>query len=168
MHQNALNSRLNWAENGRFLEQFRYTIIASQLLNDVPIPGIYKRQIHLQSVHNSIRDFYEDAETIAFSWLGLSITALAAFALVWSIHLARNVALWTPRVWPLVVAPLVAAMASLFLYLYLRRHWLHWIRSQAVKSACTLVGGAQYLDAALSASVNWIQEVELVCRGYNM
>lgn len=96
------------------------------------------------------------------------MTALAAFALAWSIHSARSVTLSTWKVGPLMVAPLVAAIASLFLYLYLRRHWLHWIRSQAVESASALVAGAQNLDAALSASVNLIQEVELACRGYNM
>ncbi|KAL9015357.1 MAG: hypothetical protein Q9173_000024 [Seirophora scorigena] len=59
-------------------------------------------------------------------------------------------------------------MVCSILYMYFRRQWLYWIRAQAVESASTLVTSAQNLDAAVSASVNLIQEVELVCRGYRI
>lgn len=96
------------------------------------------------------------------------MTASAAFAAAWSVHWARTVALSTSQIWPLVLALAVVTTLSSIFYLYSRRQWLHWIRSQAVESASTLVAGAQNLDAAVSASVNLIQEVELVCRGYRM
>lgn len=168
LFQSALNSRLGWAEKGRFLEQFRYTIIASQLLNDVPNPGIYKRQDSLQSAGNGLLGPDQDGQKLAFSWIGISVTASAAFAWVWSIHWTRKVATSTSRMWPLLLVPTVAIMICSVLYLYCRRQWLHWVRSQAVESASTLVAGAQNLDAAVSASINLIQEVELISHGYRM
>ncbi|KAL8963609.1 MAG: hypothetical protein Q9193_000152 [Seirophora villosa] len=164
----VVNSRLGWAENARFLEKFRYTVIASQLLNDVPNPAIYKRQTIAQDVENGFSSVDHEGQQVTFSLLGLSGTTTAAFALAWFIHWTRNVATPTSRAWSLILAPVVAIMVCSILYMYFRRQWLYWIRAQAVESASTLVSSAQNLDAAVTASVNLIQEVELVCRGYRI
>lgn len=168
LSQSTINSRLGWADNGRFLEKFRYTIIASQLLNEVPNPGVYKRQTTSREPEANFSNDDKDGHSAAFSCSGLSLTVLAAFALTWSIQWTRNVAQSTLSTWPLVITPAVAIAICSVLYVYFRRQWLHWIRSQAVESASTLAAGAQNLDAAISASVNLIQEVELICRGYRM
>ncbi|KAL9057735.1 MAG: hypothetical protein Q9206_002233 [Seirophora lacunosa] len=168
LFQSVVNSRLGWAENARFLEKFRYTVIASQLLNDVPNPGIYKRQTIAQDVENGFSSVDHEGQQVTFSLLGLSGTTTAAFALAWFIHWTRNVATPTSRAWSLILAPVVAIMVCSIIYMYFRRQWLHWIRAQAVESASTLVTSAQNLDAAVTASVNLIQEVELVCRGYRI
>ena len=57
---------------------------------------------------------------------------------------------------------------ALALYYYFRRQWLHYLRVQAIESASSLTTNAQYFDAAASAGITLIQEVELVSRGYNM
>lgn len=168
LFQSVVNSRLGWAENARFLEKFRYTVIASQLLNDVPNPGMYKRQTIAQDVENGFSSVDHEGQQVTFSLLGLSGTTTAAFALAWFTHWTRNVATPTSRAWSLILAPVVAIMVCSILYMYFRRQWLYWIRAQAVESASTLVTSAQNLDAAVTASVNLIQEVELVCRGYRM
>lgn len=165
---NALDSKLGWVENGRFLEQFRYTIIASQLLNDIYNPGIYKRPTPLEKPEADYLAIEEDAQVAALSWTGLFLTASAAFILVWSIHWTRNAAQSTPSIWSLVLTPVVAFTIFSILYVYFRRQWLHWIRRQAVESASTLVASAQNLDAAVSAAINLVQEVELVYRGYGI
>ncbi|KAL8943132.1 MAG: hypothetical protein Q9216_001262 [Gyalolechia sp. 2 TL-2023] len=164
----ALDAKLGWAENGRFLERFRYTIIASQLLNDRYNPGIYKRHITSSRPEADCLDTDKDVRVAAFSWLGLASTALAAFVLVWSIHWTRDAARSTTRIWSLVLTPAVALTVCSVFYVYFRSKRLHWIRSQAVESASTLVEGAQNLDAVVSASINLIQEIELVYRGYRM
>lgn len=166
--QSVVNSRLGWVENGRFLEQFRYTIIASQLLNEVPNPGIYKRQNSLQGVDEAFPSVDPGEHRDVYSLIGLLATTLAAFALTWSIHWVRNVATSTPQAWPLVLALAIAIVVSSILYMYFRRHWLHWIRTQAVESASAMVTAARNCDAAVSASINLVQEVELVHRGYRM
>lgn len=56
----------------------------------------------------------------------------------------------------------------LFIYYYFRHQWLQNLRIQAVESASSLTTSAQEFDAAASAGIAFIQEVELVSRGYNM
>lgn len=53
-------------------------------------------------------------------------------------------------------------------YAFTRRQWLKYVRHQAVEAASILVTNAQSFDSAASASVVFIQEVELVSRGYRM
>ena len=54
------------------------------------------------------------------------------------------------------------------LYYYFRRQWLQFLRVQAIEGASSLTTNAQDFDAAASAGITLIQEVELVSRGYNM
>lgn len=58
-------------------------------------------------------------------------------------------------------------MAVIF-YASAKRQWLKYLRHQAVEGASELVGNAQSFDSAASASIVFIQEVELVSRGYRM
>lgn len=62
----------------------------------------------------------------------------------------------------------VAVAITLTLYYYFRRQCLHYLRIQAIESASSLTTNAQDFDAAVSAGITLIQEVELVSRGYNM
>lgn len=62
---------------------------------------------------------------------------------------------------------LVPVLGVLF-YAFARRQWLKYLRHQAVDAAVLLIGNAQGFDSAASASVVFIQEVELVSRGYRM
>ncbi|KAL8929634.1 MAG: hypothetical protein Q9172_000430 [Xanthocarpia lactea] len=164
----ALNARLGWTENSRFLEQFRYTIIASQLLNDVPNAGVHKRHNTCQISDSDRPNADNNDEAVTFSWTGLALTALAAFALAWSVHWTRSFVETTSHRWPLVLTPTVAVLICSFFYLFFRRQWLYWLRDQVSRSASTLVTDARNLDAVVSASINLIQEVELVSRGYRI
>ncbi|KAI4238265.1 MAG: hypothetical protein LQ349_001231 [Xanthoria aureola] len=164
----ALNARLGWTENHRFLEQFRYTIIASQLLNDVPNQGAHKLRHAFRISDTSRPEVDTHDEPLAFSWTGLALTGLAAFTLAWSVHFTRNCAESTSHRWRLVLTPTVAVIICSVLYLFFRRQYLYWLRDQVSRSVSILVTDAQDLDLIVSASINLIQEVELVCRGYRI
>ena len=164
MGQKALNSRLGRADNTRFLEQFRYIIVASQLLSE-----------HLYQGHpGDTGPVHETESPIAaphlgrFTLTGAIITAASAFGLAWVIHWARgdqNSNASSGRV--IVVVILFVALAILG-YAYVRRQWLQYLRQQTLTEASKFVAKAQRLDVAISASVALIQEVELVSRGYRM
>ena len=100
--------------------------------------------------------------------LGLSVTGATAFALVWSVRWLhdRTVLPHNPSQICLFAAAVLAI--TLTLYYYSRRQWLHYLRIQAIESASSLTASAQDFDAAASAGITLIQEVELVSRGYNM
>jgi hypothetical protein len=53
-------------------------------------------------------------------------------------------------------------------YAFARRQWLKLLRNQSIHAASVFVANAQAFDASASASVVFIQEVELVSRGYRM
>jgi hypothetical protein len=57
---------------------------------------------------------------------------------------------------------------AIVFYAFAKRQWLKYLRHQAVEGASELVGNAQTFDSAASASIVFIQEVELVSRGYRM
>ena len=56
----------------------------------------------------------------------------------------------------------------LILYYYFRQQWLHYLRTQAIEGASSLTTNARDFDAAASAGITLIQEVELVSRGYTL
>lgn len=165
--QSAINSRLGRSENAHFLEQFRYTIVASQLLSGHANPTSY----NLSSAHHGIStESPQNGEnhTLGFSLVGLCSTILSAFAVVWLIHWVRSIIQTSNSRWVVCLAYGLIGITLFALYAFVRRQWLKYIRAQAVDSASLLITNAQSLDAATSAAITLIQEVELVSRGYRL
>ena len=165
--QSALNSQLGRSENARFLEQFRYTVVASQLLNEHANTSYHNPLSTIQRPQPEI-----DRETLTYqakiSPAGLSITAALACVLAWSVGWLRRAVLADSSKRTLYVASAITLLALACLYVYLRRLWLQYVRSKVIESATALVADAQGFDAASSAALTLIQEVELVSRGYRM
>ena len=165
--QSVLNSRLGRSDHAHFLEQFRYIIVASQLLNDHAKPIAYN-PLHGYK-DSDLTAISEGGESkYAFSWWGICSTAVAAFAVAWSMHWVRVFLRAKSSKLAICLIFTFTAITSVGLYIFLRRHWLQYLRTQAVDSASTLVSNTQSLNAAISAAIMLIQEVELVSRGYRM
>lgn len=105
----------------------------------------------------------------AFGIQSAIVTGTASFTIAWFLNnwgrprpdlgfSARRLALL------IVLVPLL----GMAMYALARRQWLKYLRQQAVQAAAHLVSNAQGFDSAASASVVFIQEVELVSRGYQM
>ncbi|KAI4255698.1 MAG: hypothetical protein LQ352_002447 [Teloschistes flavicans] len=150
------------------LFDFRYTIIASQLLNDVPNSTIYTRHHATQNLDFGQQNLDTDAQVVQFTWPGLALTVLTAFSFAWLVQWMKAIAQSTSQGWPMVLTPITVVATCFFLYVHFRQQWLHWLRDQAVQNASTLVASAQDFQVAASSSINLIQEVELVCRGYRV
>lgn len=98
---------------------------------------------------------------------GAVVTAATSFFLVWVIHWSR------PRAgslspWRVLVLVIVLPIVGIGFYAFARRQWLKFLRHQAVQAANAFIGNAKGFDSVVSASVLFIQEVELVSRGYRM
>lgn len=100
--------------------------------------------------------------------MGLCTTGLAAFLLAWSIRWIRSAGQAYLSGWRLCLIISVALVALMVFYALFRRQWLHYIRAQVVETASSLTVNAQSFDAAAAAAITWIQEVELVSRGFRM
>lgn len=160
--QSAVATTLDRADNSKFLERFRYTIVASQLLSGHSILGQHV------SVQSSKIPMGIDQDPTTPSQTGLIITAVGALGIAWFIswlygggytHLTKK------RVAVFVVVLAVAGIAS---QAYIRQQWLKWVREQALAEIANFVSKAQDFDSASSAAVALVQEVELVSRGYRL
>ncbi|KAL9070607.1 MAG: hypothetical protein Q9161_004778 [Pseudevernia consocians] len=163
----AVHSRLGWTENALFLEQFRYIIVASQLLNEHSNPKAYRRRTFPAPTGDASPQWRKDRNFVP-SRKGLSLTGATAFALAWSVRWLQSRAIGPYDPSHICLFASAAFAITLTLYYYLRRQWLHYLRIQAIESASSLTTNAQDFDAAASAGITLIQEVELVSRGYNI
>lgn len=139
-------------------------IVASQLLNEHSAPS-YTSASDVQSVKQPAT---LPSLSTTFGTQGAIVTACTSFSIVWLLHWSRSKTgsgVSLKKVGLLLV--LVPAVGVLF-YVFAKRQWLKYLRHQAVEAAGAFIGNAQGFDHAASASVVFIQEVELVSRGYRM
>lgn len=162
-----MNSKIARSDNQQFLEQFGYTIVASQLLNEYSAPS-YSAATSILRNNTPETESQNVSPTASFGVHGAIFTAGASFAIVWLLNWTRS-AQNTGSGFRRGIAFILflLAVAAVF-YAFAKRQWLKYLRHQAVQSASELVGNAQTFDSAASASIVFIQEVELVSRGYRM
>lgn len=164
MFQKVVNSRLGRADNARFLERFRYLIVASQLLNIHSYLG--------QTAYAPSRDaavpLPDAPHTGAFTVAGAAATASSAFLLAWLIHWAKGGASSTASKGRTVVLLIIMVLFAMASYTYMRRQWLQYLRQQSLAEISEFIVKAHVFDTAAAGALTLVQEVELVSRGYRM
>ncbi|WPH02387.1 Hypothetical protein R9X50_00525000 [Acrodontium crateriforme] len=163
----AVNSRLGRADNAKFIEHFRYIIVASQLVNE------YLDHGSLQPSTLPIRgkDGAQDGKETAFGKInpqGAAAAAFLAFGLVYSIHWIRNIRADFLSKSRILFALAFVGLGAVIGYAHLRRQWLKFLRRDAVNTVSSLTNGWQAFEVAASAILSFIQEVELVSKGYRI
>lgn len=155
-------SRIDRVDNLKFIEQFRYTIVASQLLSSHPVSGAHNFYNQQKETLASTQDPRVPTST------GLLVTAVGALLVAWIIswvytggysHLTKK------RVIFAVVLLVVTVLVG---HVFIRHRWLKYLRDQALAEVTTFVSRSQDFDSATSAALSLIQEVELVSRGYRL
>ena len=129
-----MNSRLGRVENARFLERFRYIIVASQLLNTHSFLG--------QANHGQSRDASvpaPDAPQLGNVTLaGLAVTASFAFALAWLIHWTRGGGDSVAGKGRMFIFLAFLVGFTVISYAYMRRQWLQYLRQQSLAEVSEL------------------------------
>ncbi|KAF2105379.1 Mysoin-binding motif of peroxisomes-domain-containing protein [Lophiotrema nucula] len=159
----AVNSRLGRADNQRFLEHFRYLLVASQLIGE-------QGGLRTASIPNFATDGQaqpNDFKVATTNLTGAALTGATAFILVWLVHWSRSRTSGFSKGRFLIVLVVFAVVATTC-YAYARRQWLQYLRQQAVDGATALVTNLQAFEASTSSALALIQEVELVARGYRL
>ncbi|GIZ43287.1 hypothetical protein CKM354_000651900 [Cercospora kikuchii] len=162
----AVNSRLGAADNAKFLEHFRYTIVASQLLNEYLDHGSLAPATALATtfgLQGSSKEaaIAEDTANV----VGALSAAAVAFAVVYFIDWLRTRRVSRSRAALLLGAIALASFAG---YGYMRRQWLESLRHEAVDAATGMTTNWQAFELSSSSSLSFIQEVELVSKGYRL
>jgi hypothetical protein len=159
-----VTSRLGSSDNAKFLERFRYIIVASQLLSSHSFHGpVGSGQLRDE---NDISPLAPQFTT--FTLAGAGMTASFAFALTWLVHWTVGGADSTSRAGRMSVSVALLAIIALVSYAYIRRQWLQSLRQQSLFESAELVSNSQNFDNALAGALALVQEVELVSRGYRM
>ncbi|KGY15674.1 proliferating cell nuclear antigen (pcna) [Paracoccidioides brasiliensis Pb03] len=162
----VVSTTIGKSENERFLEQFGYIIVASQLLNEQCAPSYSAITGLLSNTRNN--EDQSSTRAANFGLPGAVFTAGASFSVVWILHWARSRQGSDWNVWRICVLVVLLLAVAISFYAFAKRQWLKYLRRQAVDVASVLVANAQSFDSAASASVILIQEVELVSRGYRL
>lgn len=156
--QRIVSSTLGKADNERFLEHFRYIIIASQLLNE-----------HVGAFsHTSSEQSSSSPSLNPGTIFGALVSTVLAFGLVCSIQWTRDANSSSLRTTRILIVFIIQSLVALSLYAYVRRHWLKFLRSQAVEAATKFVHEMQSFESSSASIVKQIQEIEIVSRGYQM
>ncbi|OCT48379.1 hypothetical protein CLCR_03993 [Cladophialophora carrionii] len=145
--------------NERLIEQFRYIIVASQLLSDEPKP---RRQLQNEP----------SLTATTLSLKGAFITAGISFAVAWSLHLLQR-RYRTPRSisssWSeLCIYTSLFIGACWVLFWFGRRQYLEFVRQSAVSALGKAVASSHNYDGMATEALRFVQEIEVVSRGYEI
>ncbi|KAL7925036.1 Mysoin-binding motif of peroxisomes domain-containing protein [Trichoderma austrokoningii] len=157
-----LATSLDSADNARFLEQFRYTIIASQLLNGHLLLG--NRPPALKTPGSTANT--NDQSLLSTEGIIVSVVGALALAVFLSWALSSAPSHVTKR--RLILVLIIAAAAALVGQVFVRRQWLRYRREQSLAQISTFISNSQNFDSATEAALSLVQEVELVSRGYRI
>jgi len=153
IRKNATN--IQPVSSEQILEQFRYIIVASQLLSDEAPP---------RPVEN---EAYEQDQSLLH---GAVATAVLSFIAAWTLHWLRSRrstlrALTWFELGPYCIATFCVGVVVL---LFSRRQYSKYVQKAAAASLTQLVNQAHTFDSTASRTLRFIQEVELVARGYDL
>jgi hypothetical protein len=157
----AVAASIDRADNAKFLEKFRYTIVASQLLSGhaIPVPsqGPFDPGEGMAG---------SDGPTYSTEGVVASVLGALAFATVLSWVLGKGATRVTKKRLLFLLA--LAAAGVLLGQVHMKRQWLRYRREQSLAEVAAFVAASQEFDRVVGSALALIQDVGLVSRGYRM
>ena len=169
MVQSTIKTGITKGEHERFLEQFRYLIIASQLLVEESKPARRKTNKSSHDVDPVFR-IQKRPDFDALNLHGVLATAVSSFLVAWGLHWVRSSTTDSARSLStkiLLVLSLVCALVLGFCS-YTWRYRSQRLRRSVIDAVSSLIAESHALDGLTSTALTLIQEIEVVARGYEM
>ena len=167
--QDTFAWRIGRSEKTQALEQLRYTIIGSQLLNDRGAVNTSGRRPTLPHISlPSYSDHKEDDTLVQYTTNGVLLTVCSAFvcaSAIWWATRTPHGKLSNTRV---AFVSLFLATICLLVYGFSARQHRAYARKYAIHTASSMINNAQSFDSSAHAASSLIQEVELVSRGFRL
>lgn len=158
----AVVASIDRADNAKFLEQFRYTIVASQLLSGHSIVS------HRASIASKPSALTTESSQALLSTEGIAASILGALAVAVVLSWLRgSTKSYVTRKRLAVLVALLAASGFVG-QVYMKRQWLRYRREQSLSEMVAFVANSHDFDSATEATLSLVQEVELVSRGYRI
>jgi hypothetical protein len=164
--QCIIETGLSRTEDERFVEHFRYLIIASQLLSEQSRPGSFNPSA--QPDHPNVRP--DDILVGTTSLEGAIVAVAISFAVVWVIHWSTHIrsssltSSWVRG----CLAVLFVTFGLALVYIYSLRNTSRRTHRSTTNATSSFVDHAHTFDGVTSTSLKLIQEVEIVARGYEI
>ena len=149
------------------MEHFRYLLVASQLLDERlgQINSSNTATSHAVSANGSAERGYS---TVDASFEGALSCTVLVLALAWLLHRIRDHLSQKGATSSLFIVLVVCATVTYIGWSYVHTRWLCTIRQRTIDVASILVANLRAFEASTSNALLYIQEVELVSRGYQM
>lgn len=145
------------AYTDELIERFRYVIIASQLLSDEHAP------------RPSLPDHDTTGNEIT-TLRGALVTATISFLAAWLIHWMRTNKRTTTALtwWDFGIYAGGIVVTGVFAVLVGRRTYTNYLQRRSMRTLSTYVDDSYNLDTTAGNIIRFIQEVEVVARGYDL
>ncbi|KAH7328408.1 Mysoin-binding motif of peroxisomes-domain-containing protein [Stachybotrys elegans] len=158
----AVAAKIDRADNAKFLEQFRYIIVASQLLSAHSVPGQHQYGVSLdETTIPSVDEPSLSTQGVLTSIMGALSVALICS---WLLGSAPSQIKSTH----ILLLVLVLGACMVLGQIHMRMQWLQYRRKQVLSELKSFVSRSHDFDSAMSAALGLVQEVELVSRGYRL
>lgn len=167
--QSTIKTGITKGEHERFVEQFRYLIIASQLLDEQSRPARRKQHQSLSHVDHVFRS-HQRSDSEALTIHGVLVTAVSSFLVAWTFHWVRSSTSHSARaVTRRMVAVLVLVVVLVVGFRsYAWRYRSQRLRRNVIEAVSALIAESHVLEGLSSTALTLIQEIEVVARGYEM
>lgn len=139
----------------QILEQFRYIIVASHLLSDEAAPPPSEHEI---------------TERDKSLLQGAVCTSLLSFVIAWTLHWlrSRKSKIRSLSWLELSIYCVATFCVGVAVLLFSRRQYSKYVQKHAAISLKRLVNDSHLFDTSASRTIRFVQEVELVARGYEL
>lgn len=146
-----------------FLDQFRYSIIASQLLTHDANPQPASR-IHRTAEPGTSENRMPSHPS--YSLRGITMTLLLAFFIAWlpCLMKASSSASW----WSLLAWLFTLTASTLAIYAYATKKASQNVCRESADALSDLIARFHALDSVIRSALTFIQEVEVVAKGYDV
>jgi hypothetical protein len=161
-----IETGLSRTEDERFVEHFRYLIIASQLLSEQSRPGSFNPLSQMNAPNVRSDDFLEGSTSLE----GAIVAVAISFAVVWVIHWSTHIrssslaSSWVRG----FLAMLFVLFGLALVYIYSLRNTSRRTHRNTTNATSGFVDHAHTFDGVISTSLKLVQEVEIVARGYEV